>query len=197
MQRIKVQTLKKANQAQIESMALIHHQVLKESFLCKFGYKFLFNLYRSICSDKQNVIQVVTLGNKVIGYSVATGNVSKFYKTALYKNFFGILLEILRNSPGNLRLLLNILIWALTPRNGNQSAELQFLAILPKYQRLGLGTKLLYLLKNEYLKHDIASFRVGTKADNLQSNNFYKKRGFKYLYQKEIVGEKFNYYLSS
>lgn len=197
MQRIKIQTLKKANRAQIESIALIHYEVLRDSFLSEFGYEFLLNLYKALCSDKNNIIQTIALENRIIGYSVATKNIAKFYKKALYRNFFRLFLEIIKNLRGNLRLLLNVLIWILTSKNNDQSAELQFLAILPKYQRLGLGTKLLHLLKNEYLKHDIASFKVGTKADNLQSNNFYKKRGFKYLYQKEIVGEKFNYYLSS
>lgn len=196
MCKIKIQILKKANQTQIESLASIHYEVLKESFLCKFGYGFLVNLYKALCSDKNNIIHIIILNKKIIGYSVATKDISKFYKGTLYANLFGLSLETIRNLHRNLKLVYNILIWFLTSKNNDQHpAELQFLAIFPQYQRQGLGTKLIILLKNEYLKKNITSFKVGTKADNFYSNSFYKKSGFKYLYQKSIVGEKINYYL--
>ncbi len=197
MKQIKIQTLKRANRAQIKSIALIHYEILKESFLCKFGYEFLLNLYQVICSDENNIIQIITVKDKIIGYSVATMNISKFYKKVLHGNFFSLLVEIIKNLHGNLKLIFDILIWILTFKNNDQSAELQFLAILPKYQRLGLGTKLINLLIKEYSRYNITSFKVGTKADNSYSNRFYKKIGFKYLYQKQIVGEKFNYYISN
>lgn len=194
---MKIQILKKADKKQIASLALIHQEVLTESFLCRFGYRFLFNVYQAICSDENNIIQIIISKDRIIGYSAASKNISKFYKRMLYKNFFGLSLEVLKNLRGNLKLILNILFWILiSKKHDKYPAELQFLAILPKYQRQGLGTKLIDLLKKEYSKNNITSFKVGTKAENFQSNIFYKKNGFKYLYQKKILGEKINYYIS-
>lgn len=194
---MKIQTLKKANKKQIASLALLHQEVLTESFLCRFGYRFLCNVYKALCPDENNIIQIITSKDKIIGYSAASKDTTEFYKRILYKNFFGLSLEILKNLRGNLKLVLNILFWILTfKKHDRYPAELQFLAILPKYQRHGLGTKLIDLLKKEYAKNNIASFKVGTKAENFQANTFYKKNGFKYLYRKKILGEKINYYIS-
>src|SRR3989338_607849 len=133
-----IKTLKKVSNKEIESLALIHKQVLKESILNRFGYNFLLNLYKVICLDKDNIIQIIIISNKVVGYCIATKDASRFYKSILFGNYFKLSWEIIKNLRGNLKLIFNILIWILTSKkNCLYPAELQFLAILPKYQRQG------------------------------------------------------------
>lgn len=188
--------LKKASHEEIKSLAKIHQSVLKESLLDRFGANFLNIIYKAICSDENNIIIAVISGNKIVGYCVATTDIFRFYKNIFFGNFLILTLEIVKNLKNNLKIFLAFLIWAFIPqKKDSYPAELQFLAILPKYQRLGLGTKLINLLKKEYANYNITFFKVGTKAENKTSNNFYKKNGFKYLYQKKMFGERFNYYL--
>lgn len=189
--------LKEASAGDIRSLALIHEGVLKESIVGRFGFNFLQMIYKIICSDRNNIIIAIISKNRIVGYCIATTDISKFYKKIFLKNIFILSVKIVKNLGGNIKILLSLVIWAITPQEKDKyPAELQFLAILPKYQRLGLGTKLISLLKEEYTNHNILFFKVGTKAENINSNNFYKKIGFKYLYQKKMFGERFNYYLT-
>lgn len=189
--------LKKSDNEIFQSLVLIHQKVLTESVLSRFGNRFLLILYRTIYSDSNVYIHLVLLKRKIIGFSVVTTDISLFYKKIFLSGFVNLSWEAIKHLNGNMRLIFNVLLWIISKKKDNhQSSELQFLAILPEYQGHGLGTRLIKTLKEELRKKNVPAFKVGTKATNVTANNFYIKKGFKFLYQQNIFGDKFNYYIS-
>lgn len=53
--------------------------------------------------------------------------------------------------------------------------------ILPKYQRMGLGGKLISALCDHLISKNICGVMLSTGTKNITANNFYKKYGFKEL----------------
>ena len=108
-----------------------------------------------------------------------------------------MILQIIISSLKNPLLLIKLIQWRLKPSHKNKiKPELQFFAIDKKFQGQGWGKKLIKKLAEEFKKEEIKQYRVGTKADNTLSNNFYKKSGFEFFYKDNFFGDKFNYYIS-
>ncbi len=75
-------------------------------------------------------------------------------------------------------------------------AELQFIAVLPEQQNKGLGKEMMGIMGSELVARGINQYYVGTKKDNILSNNFYQKHGFVFSHTKRYFGDTLNYYIS-
>jgi ribosomal protein S18 acetylase RimI-like enzyme len=191
----RVKTLQKS---EIEQIVKLHQKILNESVLNKFGYSFLFIIYKSIPENPQNIVLVLRDKKKIVGFTVATLDSSNFYKKIVNNNFLLLSLAIIKTIILNPLLLYQVMSWILNKSSSKKyPAELQFIALDSNYQGKGLGTKMVKELVKLFKSSNINYFKVGTKKNNLLSNKFYRKLGYKYLFSEKILGDDFNYYLSA
>ena len=194
MRILKVQKL---SQSELERIVNLHYKILDESFLNNFGKNFLKVVYLTIVPSKTNITILTKEGENVIGFLVATKNGDEFNQEVIQKNFLKLSWEILKSSFLRPSLITRVIQWKFKPAHQNKiKPELQFIAIDPRYQGQGIGTKMLKMLSQEFKKDGINQYRVGTKAQNELSNAFYQKLGFKEFYKNSFFGDDFNYYLS-
>jgi ribosomal protein S18 acetylase RimI-like enzyme len=195
MQLLKTNKLK---QSELKQIVDIHLKELNESFLNNFGSNFLEVIYPAIFFNKNNICLLVLDKESVVGFLVATKDGDRFNQDLIKEKFYLLSKEIIRSSIKNPLLLVEIVKWKMRPPNDNKiKPELQFIAIKKDYQNKGLGKKLITELNKEFRKAGIKEYRVGTKADNLNSNRFYQHLGFKDFYKDDFFGDKFNYYLAA
>lgn len=185
------------SQTDLDQIVKLHQTELKESFINNFGSGFLAVVYKTIISDNQNIFLTIKDNTKVVGFLVATVDGDKFNQKIINNNFLKLSCQIIKSSLFKPLILIKLINWFLTKNIKNKLApELQFIAIDHTHQGKGLGTMLIKQLNNEFKKRGINKYRVGTKALNVLSNNFYKKLDFKYTHQEQFFGDIFNYYLS-
>ncbi len=182
---------------ELETITNIHSRVLNDSFLNNFGKKFIKLSYKIISKNQDDIFFVVKNNSIIIGFLVATKTGRLFSNRQFLQNFWSLNKEIIFSALKNPSLIFELLSWFLIKlKITDKTPELQFLAISPKYQRKGLGTKLLKKLMEEFKKSDIKYFIVGTKAKNNISNEFYLRNNFNFAYSQKFFGDKFNYYNS-
>lgn len=185
------------NQQEIDNLVNLHWQTLKESTLNKFGKRFLIIVYKSISLDANQILLVIENQGQIVGLAVATPNIKRLYNQIINKNFFPLFFEVIKHSLSTPSLIIKTGKWLLAhSARDNCPAELLFIAVDKNYQGQGLGSKLIKKIIAEFHRNKIHQFKVGTWANNNLSNRFYVKLGFKFLYQKNVLGQIFNYYLS-
>lgn len=62
--------------------------------------------------------------------------------------------------------------------NGKNSVYIHRLAVDPKYQKQGIGSKLMDFAESESKLNGIESIRLDTFSQNTVNQNFYEKRGY-------------------
>lgn len=195
---MQISLIKEINKQDLDEIISLHSLVLDESFINNFGSRFLKLSYSEIIKNKNNVCLVVKQRNRILAYLVATKNDFAFTKNVISRRFFSLFWEVLKASIKKPKLLYYALTWFIGSFDfNNKEAELKFIAVNPKFQGKGIGTKLLKNLDAEFDKYGIARYLVGTKKENKLSNMFYKKSGFIYLQSKRFFGNSFNYYSSA
>lgn len=192
-----IKRVKKLSPSELNQIVKFHSEILTESFLNNFGPNFLKIAYQTIIPSNNNICLIITENQTINGFSVATLDGGKFNSEVINQSFLSLSWQILKSSIKNPNLLIKIINWKLkTPHPYKIKPELQFIAVDPRLQGQGWGTKLIKQTSTEFKNNGISSFRVGTKSSNPQSNSFYKKLGFKSYYQDNFFGDDFNYYLS-
>lgn len=180
----------------ISYVAKIHYSVLTESFLNNFGLEFLEIIYENLARSKNSILLVSSENTNVMGYLLAVTNYSKFFKIATSGKKMQLVIIILKTLVKKPNLAYKLISYIFNVSEEDFHAELQFIAILPKYQGQGLGTKLIEQLKTELSLLNIKKYFVGTKASDELSNRFYQKMRFTKVYIKTYFGAELNYYLS-
>lgn len=191
---MQIQQIQKLSPSELQQIVELHYQVLDQSVLNKFGKTFLTLIYPAIAENNNNIFLLAKQDDQILGFLVATLNVSNFYQGIIKDKFFPLSFEVLKSFIKYPKTVLEVIFWLLFPQSKQNHAELQFIAVSPQNQSRGLGTRLIELLNNTFEKKVIEKYVVGTKAYNIRSNNFYKKLGFKFLNSKKILGDNFNYY---
>lgn len=183
---------------QITQIVKIHQSELKDSTLNIFGKQFLKEVYPTIAEDKNNIFLILTEGQNIIGFLVASIDIEKFYKNIITSKPLTLSWQIAKSSILNPLLFFKVLIWVLKPKpNDSHPSELQFIAVDREHQGKGLGTKLIKHLNTDFAERGVDYYKVGTIKKDPDSNRFYQKLNFKFLYHKKIFLSDFNYYLST
>lgn len=182
----------------IQEIVPIHLNVLKDSFLNNFGKKFLKIIYSNLIDSPEVICLTLYEKNKVEGFALAIKDYSLFFKIAISKNkaylFFIVGSKIILQPITAYKLLRSLP--SIFFSKETHHAELQFIAVSPAFQGMGLGSSLIKQLVKEFKKNHINQLHVGTKSKDPLSNKFYQKMGFTKEYSKTYFGEELNYYTS-
>lgn len=185
------------NHSELNQLVKLHTSQLHESFLNNLGSHFLYILYKTIIESDNTIFLIAKNEDIIIGYAAATKNNSIFQKEVIFKNIWKLTLIILKNVFIRPRVVYKIIQWSLTSSpNRIAPSELQFIAIDTPFQNQGIGSRFIEKLSNVYKMDGISKYCVGTKANNITSNNFYIKKGFKFVSRFQLFGDEFNYYIS-
>lgn len=192
---MRIKFLQNPSQTQLEQIAQLHRKVLSQSLLSKFGIRFLVLVYQNITRNSNYTTFILTNKNEICGYLLITKNSKDFFKHALKNNFFKLLPEVIKTGLTSISIFPMILKWWLTSNHKSQFIELLFLAIDPKVQRQGWGTKMIKKMESILKDNGIKKYIVRTKSNNKLSNNFYKKLEFEKIIKIDALGESVNYYI--
>lgn len=181
----------------IKQMTALHFQLLQESFLNYFGQNLVEKVYEVFLNSQNNLVLIAYENpQKIAGFLVAIKDINLFKNTVFADNFWLFFRQTLATLTKNPLFILYILRWAVTKNRANITTHLQFIAVGPRWQRKGIGTKMMKLLQDKLAKDKVKHFLVATKKQNLQSNQFYRKLKFRLLYTEKIFDSEMNFYLS-
>lgn len=184
--------------ADVRDAAEIHSEALAGDFLPSLGKSFLRTLYRSIIDTNVGFGIVYEKSNRVIGVAIATENTKLFLKRLLAKRFWALTPQLAWSLLSHPSLLSRTFETLFFSKQENEElypvAELLVVVLHKAYRRQRIGTEILNVLNEEFLKRGVKSYVVRTYADNEASNTFYIKNGFMFHQSYMMYNRKWNLY---
>lgn len=171
-----------AKKEEAAKIAEIHKKEIKKGFLSSLKLSFLTKLYRAIINSRFSFCIVAKEKGKVIGFVAGATNLDKLYLYFLRRYFFHSAFTLLPKafSFQNLKKIFETLF---LPHRGRKlpKAELLTIAIEKKFQRKGIGSKLLKKFVSEMKNRDMYQFKVIVGQNLKPAIKFYEKNGFEFL----------------
>ncbi len=167
----------------------IHIKSLSDDFLPSLGIDFLRTIYEGIL-ENENVFGFVDVENsKVRGFVIGTTDMNRFFRDALFANFFKAFYFLTLQFVKKPQIILKILETFLYPKKEiGPRAELIVIAVLDKYQGLGIGKNLVAKLEEKFKLKKIKKYKVTVHA-NKQAIYFYEKLGYKRVGKFELYSK--------
>jgi ribosomal protein S18 acetylase RimI-like enzyme len=177
-------TIRKATEADVDSIVLIHLNAFQGFFLSMLGKRFLHELYTGFIQDGDTIFLIAEQGSNVAGFIVGTTQPNRFFKQLLKNRWFALLLcavpALLRHPWFVGKKLFSALAYrGENPKKLDQGALLSSIAVAPAYARQGIGESLV----REFCE---SANRQGThyvclttdRHNNDAVNLFYQRQGF-------------------
>ena len=178
-----------------EEVARLHKRVLKDSILSGLSLASLAEIYEELVKDNNNILLTTKREGEITGFIFATKNSQVCLKNLLRRKFWKIVLYFSEIFLSNPALLFSL--WGLFRKTNEETAypaELQFFAVDPRFQNMGLGQRLLRNLDKSFEGEGIKRYRAGVRERDFLANKFYISRGFRLFYRKKVFGDVFNFY---
>lgn len=185
--------IKRLLKKDLSKLVELHYETLPTEFLTSISKDFLYCLYNELFNSSHTVFygafeKKLNLCGVIVG-------IGKEYKpgTSLYINCFKTLIQnykIFVKHPKKIYFLLQTLLFKV---KNSPKTEILFIGVRQKYQRRGIGNKLVYKLDKFMISNKYKSLYVDCKT-KLTSNYFYVRIGFKYVSSFDLYGERWNRY---
>lgn len=177
MNRIKIK-IRKADKEDARIISHLHIRNIKLGFLTKLGPKLLEGVYRFIIVGEESFCYVAELDSKIVGFVAATEDCKLLYKRFFRKNFFwGMKIILTKILDG--QVVRKSLDHIFLPRKKSVLPVAEFLTIAVDNcaKRLGVGTKLFKIMKDEFARRSTEGFIVVVGKGLRPSNSFMIKNG--------------------
>lgn len=184
-----MKTIRKAVIEDVDAIVKIHEQAFPDFFLSTLGAKFLHLYYGCLCQSKNAVTLCAEENGMLVGFATSS-YVSRGFNTLLIKrNFckFGLMaVQLLFTNPkAVLRLVKNL------DKKSDESivddkgeyAELYSIAVLPNYQKMGIGKSLLIAIEKDVIRHNGKISLTTDYYNNDRTIAFYHSLGYKDFYE--------------
>jgi ribosomal protein S18 acetylase RimI-like enzyme len=161
--------IKLVNASKCKELVNIHLLALPDDVLTSFGKKILKHFYKKIFFDNNQKILGFSINNKLVGFVIISRkkiNLNIPLKKLLPRLFYLLFFNFSKIYSGLVQLINRYSI-------SQDSLEISYLAVLPKFQGKGIGNS---LIKN------ISDYRfskvkyIVTKTNNERLKNFYIKK---------------------
>lgn len=165
-------------------IAALHIRAFPDFFLTQLGFGFLSVLYKGYLEDENSGIIIAENANgKILGFLAYSKEYSNFFKGLLKKYYFQFIFcsigAVLRH-PLFIRRLLGALKKSDEVKRKEKYIELASIAVNPKAEGKGIGSKLINYLKGITDFETYSYISLETDAENNDAANmFYQKNGFK------------------
>ena len=161
--------IKKLSISHAVDVVEIHSRAMPDDVLPCFGHKFLCGYYRRVLHETNAELFGVIYFDKVIGFCLVSSTSSGLMNIILSKQGIFQLGKLILTKP---KFFILGLIQALKrSKCSENSAEILFLAVDPRYQKKGFGSALLSHV-NKWCKHNGFLF-LQTKTSNQLLQNYY------------------------
>lgn len=162
----------------INSIARIHAEAMPDTVMTLAGKETLRKIYLSLLNNKSAMLLVITVNEKVVGViSVVTSYPFKMDNQTKILVIKNLLLRPF--APGGIRDRVMMLFGL----RGEYRREpwIMTVAIDPKMQGRGLGSKLILEVTNQLRKMGKRTVLLDTQYNNVQAISFYEKMGFEHV----------------
>ena len=165
--------------------------------LDKFNDVYLFGLmfciYYPLYETDNCFVAVDTKNQKVAGYIIGTLNSTRQTVNFAITMSMRILIRLLFVTSWKYKEAFKEVLYMVIhnlkmggPYNLNSNYPSHFhIDILPEYHRLGIGTRLINEFQNHIKKNNIKGIHLRTSNHNFGAVNFYKKNGYKIIYEEK------------
>jgi ribosomal protein S18 acetylase RimI-like enzyme len=166
----------------IDRVADIHISTFQGFFLTFMGKGFLKQLYLSFCKHPESGLLVATEDGNTVGFLAYSGNYSGLFKYMIKTR----LIPFAWYSAGAFfrkpKVFMHLVRAFLKPRETKRNekyVELSSIGIDPNNKGKGIGTKLVYALKQkvDFQKYEYITLETDA-IDNETAIHFYEKNGF-------------------
>lgn len=176
--------------------ASLHVEYLSyRSFITMFGTKFIFELYKDILAKDFGFFVFATNGANVYGFVLGCTDSGMLLKI-ITRNFLKYLKIILPKILVNPLLLFKIFETFFYTKKENSLIKAELIVIVTDQNNRsrGLGSKLVSVLNEEFLKIGIVQYKVTVHSEMTRSNNFYIKNGMHLACSFNMYKVKWNLY---
>lgn len=176
--------IRKAAEADVDNIVIIHLNAFQGFFLTMLGKHFLRKLYTGFIHDEDTIFLVAEQSGNIAGFVVGTTQPDRFFKQLLRNRWFTLLISA---TPALLRHPLvvgNKLLSAVTyrgekPKQLDYGALLSSIAVAPVYARQGVGESLVCeFCTSAGMKGVNYIYLTTDRHDNDAVNFFYQRQGF-------------------
>ena len=171
------------NKKYVHDIVDIHMKTFTGFFLTFLGEGFLKQLYAGFIEyEESNVIIAFGEDEKVIGFLAYSEQLSAFYKYLIKRKLFQFAwfaFCAFLKKPKILFRLLRAFTYSDGSKREEQYVELSSIGVLPEKKNLGVGSKMIELLKQQFNDSQFEYIKLETdRDDNEGANCFYQKNGF-------------------
>lgn len=171
------------------TVSLIHSKALGGDFLPSLGLNFLTTFYSGILSKREVYGFGFRVGGGIVGFVLGTSDSKGFFKLALKSNFlslsFYLLVELIKR-PWLFKNVLETFLY--TSKDKGPNAELVVIAVLDKYQGIGIGKTLAKALEKAFLNDDIAEYKLTVHASK-KAVHFYEHLKYERISSFNLYGK--------
>ena len=168
-----------ARPADVEDVARLHAECIREGFLSSLGPRFLSILYRSMVHSPDATLLVARGGGTPVGFVAGAAQPGLFYRRFLRRKVFraGALVARRALRPRVTRRLVET-ARHVRRSDGRPSAELLAIAVAPDARRHGAGGMLARALEEELRAAEVDSIEVVVASGNDVARAFYERLGY-------------------
>ena len=170
----------------------IHRDILKTGVISHMGISFLEKFYEILLEQKNIATFVAYEDNKVVAFATAAFDLKSIPRLIIQNLWQEILISLFKN-PFLLYKLIQMPFYPSFKEHG-QIGEIFSIAVLPQYQRSGIGTNLIMRCQKEFKRYKCKLFQLSVRKKIKSANNFYVKIGLKKKSQGKFLGEDIIFY---
>lgn len=175
----------------IKEAVRIHYRELGSiSLLASFGQDFLLGLYKYILKKKGGFLIVAFYNRKPQGLSLGIFDNFRIEKFILAKFYYFLPLLVLKiiKDPTLTNKIIQAIIYYFYTR-GKTKFEILALSVSHNYRSRGIGSKLLTLTGQEFIKFGASEYKVCVRQKMTRACHFYRKNGLKVNNSFNLFGE--------
>jgi ribosomal protein S18 acetylase RimI-like enzyme len=182
----------------IKKISFIHFHNINGK-IHELGISFIRLLYDFFNEDHDIFFSICKKNDQLIGFAAFTLNNKLIYKKFFFKNFFKILIFILKNIY-NFKLIKNFFLLILSSfKSSNLTipCELLSISVSNNFRRKGIASKLVYHSEKYLDKIKVNQYIVRTEENNLDNNLFYMNNNFIKIKTLKYFAFNMNLYLKN
>lgn len=180
--------IRKINDKDAEEIAKIHHAALNNTFLSSLGLSFLAGMYNALADDPKSILFVAEEDGEVAGFISCILESDTFIRRIILKSPMKLSLPIgcqIIKKLSTIKKILQTLRYGKLCFIENVDTELLAIAVVPKFQRAGIGSSLFNALLEELKSRNVKKLKVLVGQELESAQCFYKKNNF--IHQKTIA----------
>jgi GNAT superfamily N-acetyltransferase len=186
----------KIDRSIISQAAKLHYESLSyRSFITLFGQRFLELLYEMLLQEQLAFFVVAIEEDRLLGFLLACYDSSKLSQVMIKRSglFFPIMLNVLIKKPYLIKNIFETVFYS-TKEGKDIKPELLVMAVDEAHRSLGIGSKMIATLEEEFLRLGYKRYKVTVHQGMARSNKFYQANKMRFLKDFVLYGYTWNLY---